>query len=131
MTVVLAGLSTLTTGCSECVTTSADCGSVVRHEGVLYSVYGETEAAARPIGEAEQAACDDVGSGCDEPRGSYFPDDPTEVAVHAIEGYSTSRVLGVAGSDGSLQVGVAQSMDRSEVEEIVRDLTRQGGARRR
>lgn len=130
MTVVLAALSTMTTGCSECVTATADCGSVVRYEGVLYSVYGETEAAGRPIGEAEQAACDDVGSGCDEPRGSYFPDDPTEVAVQAIEGYPTARVIGVAGPDGSLQVGVAQSMDQSEVEEIVRDLTRRGGAER-
>jgi hypothetical protein len=130
MTVVLAALSLMTTGCSGCVTATADCGSVVRYGGVLYTVYGTTEAAARPIGEAEQAACDDVGSGCDEPRGSYFPDDPTEVAVQAIEGYSTSRVIGVAGSDGSVQVGVAQSMDQSEVEEIVRDLTRQGGEKR-
>lgn len=124
---VLAALSTISTGCSECVLTTADCESVVRYEGVLYTVYGDTEAAARAIGEAEQAACDDVGSGCDEPRGSSFPEDPTEVAVYSLEGYPISQVIGVARSDGSVQVGVAQTIEQTEVAEIVRDVTRQRG----
>lgn len=124
LTLILAALPFASVGCSECDAASADCGYVIRYEDTLYSVYSETTAASRRVGTAEQAACDDVGSGCDEPRGAYFPDDPSRVKAYAIDGYSTSRVVGVALSDGSVQIGVAQSLDQREVEKIVRDLTR-------
>ena len=124
LSLILAALTSLSTGCSECVTASADCGYVVRYERVVYAVYGETSVRARRVGSAEQAACDDAGSGCDEPRGSYFPTDPDSVDVYSIEGYSTSRVIGVEGSDGRLQVGVSQLLNQDDVEKIVRELSR-------
>lgn len=125
LTLILAALTSLSAGCSQCVTASADCGYVVRYESVVYAVYGETSVrGARRVGSAEQAACDDVGSGCGEPRGSYFPDEPDSVDVYSIEGYPTSRVIGVERSDGGLQVGVVESMDQNDIEKIVRELTR-------
>lgn len=125
LTLMLAALTSLSASCSDCVTGSADCGYVVRYEGVVYAVYGETRVRGRRVGSAEQAACDDVGTGCDdEPRGSYFPNDADSVAVHSIRGYPTSRVIGVEVSDGRLQVGVAQSMHQDDIEKMVRELTR-------
>lgn len=125
LTLMMAALTSLSAGCSDCVPASADCGYVVRYEGAVYAVYGETSVRGRRVGSAEQAACDDVGTGCDdEPRGAYFPNDPDSVAVHSIKGYPTSRVLGVESFDGRLQVGVAQSMHQDDIEKIIRELTR-------
>ena len=104
---------------------AAECTSQVRFEGTVYwGLVGLAKhvPAGSQIGMADVAACDDVGR---NPVGSYFPPDPDQVEVWAVEGYPTSEVIGVQRPDG-VDVYANTDMSRARADAITDELVEPG-----
>lgn len=74
------------------------------------------------LGVADVAVCDDVGR---NPIGPYFPPDPKQVEVWAVEGYPTSEVIGVQRPDG-VDVYAVEDLPQTSVAAITDELIRPG-----
>lgn len=118
MRLVIAGiLVVLIGGCADKSRGSSDCGSAIRHDGIVYVEAGFVKGPAQPLGQADDASCDDMG---EDAQGAYFPADPRRVEVSSFEGQDTAEVLGVLGSDGRYRVFVAEDEDPDEKLRAVR-----------
>ena len=113
----------LLAGCGSDDEGSADCGSQVRLDGVVYTSHGFTERGGERIGPVEVAECQDVG---EDARGAVFPDDPRKVEAVRIPGHDTDEVLGVRFDDDSFTVYVAESVPDDEQERIYEELSNAG-----
>ena len=100
---------------------SAECTPGLRFEGTVYwGLIGRAKEvrAGDQIGVADVAACDDVGS---NPIGPFFPPDPDQVEVWALEGYPTSEVIAVQRPDG-LDVYAHTDMSPTRADVITAEL---------
>nr|WP_224769492.1 DUF6281 family protein [Nocardioides ochotonae] len=89
--VVAAGLS----GCSPSATgggATADCTTAVRFEGTVYLEGGSTTRDAVSLGQGEESSCADVGR---DAVGTYFADDPGQVALWSLGGFDPAHVVAV------------------------------------
>lgn len=118
---VLAAL--LLAGCGSDGEGSADCGSQVRLDGVVYTSHGFTQRGGERLGPVEVAECHDVG---EDAPGSVFPDDPREVQAVRIPGHDADVALGVRFDDTSFRVYVAESVPDAEQERIYEELSNAG-----
>ena len=107
-------------GCAEkSGTATADCTNQVRYDGRLYDHYAFTTRDATLLGPADRASCDDTS---EDARGSYYPEDPEQVEVLTIDGYSSDEVLGVGTPGGQLQVYFAESLSSADIDRISGEL---------
>ncbi len=102
--------------------TAADCAAQVRFHGAVYTGYGSTGHPGVRAGTADLADCQDVGL---DPAGSVWPDDPTQVAVWSVRGYSSDEVLAVRLSRDLVEVFVADSLPSRERDGVLRAFTRE------
>ena len=108
-------------GCSESEETAADCAQQIRLDGVVYTGWSATTTDAQRFGDAERADCDDSGA---DPGGSSFGDEPDSVTVWSFEGYSPNEVLGVRLDQESYTIFIADSVEDSDRDNLVRKLGR-------
>jgi uncharacterized protein DUF6281 len=104
------------------VAVAAECSPGLRFGGTVY--WGLISRSKHPpasgqIGVADVAACDDVGR---NPIGPFFPPEPDQVEVWALEGYPTSEVIAVQRSDG-LDVYANADMSRARADLTTAELT--------
>lgn len=116
----LAGLMILAVAAcaEESGTATADCTNQVRYDGTVYAHYASTTLGITPLGSADQASCDDTGVPGDPPKGSYFPEDPEQVDVFAIDGYPVEQVIAVDLPQGPSSVYFAESLSSADIERI-------------
>ena len=103
---VLAGCTT-----PESSPPTQDCAVAVRHQGTVYVEAGLTTHPGTRVGEADLSSCDDLG---EDPRGTYFPEDPDHVTVWSFRGQDPDRVLGVRAPGGVRRVLVAANLTEPE-----------------
>ncbi len=120
----MAAVTVTVAGCAgngtEGAESAGDCTSQVRLGGVIYVGYGYTDRQATKFGTAEEADCHDVGMGA---PGSVFSDDARQVAVWAFPGYPPDKILGVRFGKDSLEVFLAESMPRRDMDRILYELS--------
>ena len=109
---VLAGCTT-----SESSPPTQDCAVAVRHQGTVYVEAGLTTHRGTRVGEADLSSCDDMG---EDPRGTYFPEDPDHVTAWSFRGQDPGRVLGVRAPGGVRRVLVAENLTGPERRELAR-----------
>jgi hypothetical protein len=117
------GLVIVVTGCASAgdPSSSSDCASQIRADGVVYTSHGFTDRGGAEHGSAERASCDDVG---EDAQGSVFDGDSGRVTTWTIEGYSPSDVLGVRFDTDSFEVFVSDAVSPRERDRIYEDLGR-------
>ena len=122
MRIVLLGLVLVAAaGCAQAGPRSAaDCPDRVRFDDIVCTSYGATERAATPHATADQADCEDTGQ---DPQGSVFPDDPTQVRTWTFDGYPATQVLGVEYGVDSYGVFIADTVPVDERDSILKDLS--------
>jgi hypothetical protein len=98
---------------------ASDCQSQVRYEGTVYTGYASTDLPGTKLGKADMADCDDMG---EDAQGSVFGEDPDQVEVWSIEGYSPDEVIGLRDVDDSVSVYFAESLSTADIERISREL---------
>ena len=103
---VLAGCTT-----PESSPPAQDCAVAVRHQGTVYVEAGLTTHPGTRVGEADLSSCDDLG---EDPRGTYFPEDPDHVTVWSFRDQDPDRVLGVRVPGGVRRVLVAENLTEPE-----------------
>ena len=103
---VLAGCTT-----PESSPPTQDCAVAVRHQGTVYVEAGLTTHPGTRVGKADLSSCDDMG---EDPRGTYFPEDPDHVTVWSFRGQDPDRVLGVRAPGGVRRVLVAENLTEPE-----------------
>lgn len=117
-TCVVAAASLLVVGCAGKAPgghAAADCSTQVRLDDRVYTSYGYTDREGTKLSVADRAECHDVGP---DAEGSLFPEDPEQVTVWSFEGYSPERVVGVRFDSDSYAVFVADSVPRTESDQI-------------
>ncbi len=100
---------------------AAECTPQVRFEGTVYwGLIGPAKhvPTGSQIGVADVADCDDIGR---NPIGPYFPPDPDQVEVWALEGYPISEVIGVQRHDG-VDVYAVEDMPRTRADAITNEM---------
>ncbi|MCB0907901.1 MAG: hypothetical protein KDB63_12380 [Nocardioidaceae bacterium] len=101
---------------------SADCGTLLSSDGVVFSERGTTERHAEPFGTALRSVCEDVGRNA---RGAVFTDDSRTLTTYRFAGYPASEVLGVRyRDDGPFIVFIADSVTAHDRDQIARELRR-------
>lgn len=127
---VAMGLAVIGPGCSSSETdttptiSAADCSDQVRLDGVVYTSHGSTQRRASRHSSAEAAECHDVGK---DPAGSFFPEDPRQVATWTFPGYAPEKVLGVRYDKRSFGIFVADTVSNARAERILRQLRKPRG----
>ena len=94
------GAALLLLGCASS-TGTADCATTVRYEGSIYRESGFTDTVADEIGMVDLADCDDMGA---DAQGSYFSDNPEQVAAWSLPGKDVARLIAIPTGDGRYNV---------------------------
>jgi hypothetical protein len=100
-----------------------ECAAQIRLEGSTYTGAGYTDMRGTQFSSADQADCEDVGP---SPRWSVFSDNPEQVAVWSLPGYSTEEVVAVRFNEDLFTIFVADSLPRGEIDRLVRELSSPG-----
>lgn len=99
---------------------SADCAQLMRFEDVVYVGFGTTGRDVREeVGEGDLSDCDDMG---EDAQGAFFPSEPEQVTVVALEGYEPAEVLGVRDDVGTVTIYVAESVPDEQRDTILEEL---------
>ena len=99
---------------------SADCGTLIKAEGTVFTAVGSSSRHAERYSTALETVCEDVGRNA---RGAVFTDEARTLTTYRFPVYSTSEVLGVRfGDEGALTVFVADSINAHDRDQIAREL---------
>jgi len=86
----------------------------VRFAGTVYVEGGSTTRDGVSLGQGEESSCADVGR---EAGGTYFADDPAQVALWSLEGLDPAHVVAVQ-ELGGFRVFLAEDLSASDRQEI-------------
>lgn len=99
---------------------SADCGTLIKAEGTVFTAVGSSSRHAERYSTALETVCEDVGQNA---RGAVFTDESRTLTTYRFPGYPTSEVLGVRfGDEGALTVFLADSISAHDRDQIAREL---------
>jgi len=103
---------------------SADCGTEIKADGVVFVDAGATSRHAEAYGTALRSVCEDVGRNA---RGAVFTDESRTLTTYRFAGYPASEVLAVRYRDhGPFAVFIADSVSDHDREQIARELRDSG-----
>ena len=101
---------------------SADCGILIKSDGIVFAEVGATRRHGEPFGTAAESVCEDVGRNA---RGAVFTDASRTLTTYRFAGYPASEVLGVRYRDeGPFAVFIADSLGEHDRDQIARELRR-------
>jgi hypothetical protein len=99
---------------------SADCGTLIKSDGIVFAEGGTTSRHAERFGTAAQSVCEDVGANA---RGAVFTDESRTLTTYRFAGYPASEVLAVRfRADGPFSVFIADSLSDHDRHQIAREL---------